>query len=377
MLSIVNPSVERNGASTVTRGLIRLLEAHPIGAKVDCLPARAQPFRWPRLAQARSLIHRCSTLPLKAAFLYSREFREQVSARARSGHYDLVVLNGADLSWVTAYLPESIPRILIAHNIEHELFRYQIERLNGWYRPFAGLLQKDCQRLQNYELEGFRRAGNVIFLSAEDAAYAANLCSGIRATTIPPVFDYPPYAQLRKRTGPTLNVGFVGNRRWWPNQLALRWFADEVLPFVQSPMRVHLFGRSGSGGLRADPRFVEHGEVSQIDEVWDNCDFLICPAFPTGGVCVKFAEAVYNRMPVLSTRHGARGLPTGDDPALVSLDRAEEWVNFLNSPAAMAMTERRVSEKEAAKFALHVYKDQLQKFVASARAFGAAHEIQG
>ncbi len=366
MLSIVNPSVERNGASTVTRGLIRLLEAHPIGAKVDCLPARAQPFRWPRVAQARSFIHRGSTLPLKAAFFYSREFREQVTERARSGRYDLVVLNGADLLWANAYLPESIPRILIAHNIEHNLFRYQIQNLNGWYRPFAGLLEKDCQRLQGYELEGIRTARNVIFLSAEDAAYAAGLCRGIRAITVPPVFDYAPYVRPRKKAGPLLEIGFVGNRRWWPNQLALHWFADEVLPFVQSAMRVHLFGRPGGSRLRADPRLVEHGEVSQLDEVWANCGFFICPAFPTGGVCVKFAEAIYNRMPLLSTRHGGRGLPTDDDPALVFLDRAEEWINFLNSPAAMALTERTVSEKEAAKFSVEVYKDQLQEFVAGA-----------
>jgi len=367
MLSIVNPYLERNGAATVTRGLLNMLALPPLEAQVDCIPVRAEPLRWHRLAQARSLL-RCSVsaLPAKAGFLYSKKFRQKALGRVGSEHYDAVILNGADLLWISDHLPASVPRILVAHNIEHLLFSSQIQNLGWLYRPLTGLLRKDCKRLQNYELNGFREVGNVIFLSHEEAAYADSLCDGFRSTTIPPVFDYEPRPRPRTKAGPTIEIGFLGNLKWWPNQLSLRWFANKVLPRVRSPMRLNLFGNRGGRGWRGDPRIVEHGVVEGIEQVWASCDLLICPTFSTGGVCVKLAEAVYNRMPVLATRHAARGLSVGDDPALVFLDQPTEWVEFLNSTAARDLAERQVSEKTGAQFAMHAQKDGLQQFVKSA-----------
>lgn len=372
MLSIVNPHMERNGAATITRGLLKLLALPPFEAQVDCVPVRAEPRRWHRLAQARSLLFSSVTaLPSKAAFLYSREFRKEVEARVEREHYDLVVLNGSDLIWILEYLPASSPRILVAHNIEHLLFRSQIQQLGRSYRGIAWLLRRDCQRLKDYELDGIRKIGNVIFLSHDDAAYARSLCEGLRSTTMPPVFDYQSQPRQHTKAGPTLEVGLLGNFKWWPNQLSLRWFANEILPYVKSPLRIHLFGSPGGRGWRSDPRIVEHGVVERIEQVWAKCDFLICPTFSTGGVCVKLAEAAYNRMPVLSTRHAARGLSIHEDPALVFLDEPGEWIEFLNSAAAGRLAERQVSEKTAANFAMDTHRARLQQFVQGAISYRA------
>ena len=61
----------------------------------------------------------------------------------------------------------------MAHNIEHLLFYSQIQNLSWAYRPVRGLLRKDWQRLQDFELQGISLTRNVIFLSTEDAGYAA------------------------------------------------------------------------------------------------------------------------------------------------------------------------------------------------------------
>ena len=375
MPSIVNPYSEPNGAAAVTRGLLKALTCFPLDAQVDCIPARTTPFRWHRLGQARSLIlGSISSLPAKAAFLYSKDFRDRVAAQARRQRYDLAVLNGADLLWITDYLPASIPRILIAHNIEHRLFRTQVNNLSWVFRPLRRMLLKDCTRLREYERDGMRKIGSVIFLSAEEAAYAASLCEGLRSTVIPPVFDYEPWTQPRASAGPTLEIGFLGNLRWWPNELGLRWFVDEVLPYVKAPVRINLFGSSGGRSLRNDGRIVEHGVVERIEQVWANCDLLICPAFATGGVCVKLAEAVYNRMPVLATRQAVRGFMLDADPALVLLDEPGEWIEFLNSQAAIEVAERRISQETSAVFAMATHKDRLQQFVQATLSSGGARE---
>jgi Glycosyl transferases group 1 len=364
MLSIVNPIVERNGASTVTRGLLKLLASPPFQAQVECVPVRQQPVRWHRLAQARSLVRSSlSSIPAKPAYLYSRVFREKVIARMRSEHYDLVILNGADLLWIADYLPESCPRILVAHNIEHQLFVAQVQNIGGLSWPFEELLRAECKRLKEYELNGIRTTGNVIFLSDADAIYVRSLCEGLRTATAPPVFDYEPVMRQPRKPGSTLEIGLLGNFGWWPNRLGLHWFAHEVLPHVKSPVRLNLFGPPAGRGWRGDPRILEHGMIEGIRQVWEHCDFMICPAFSTGGVCVKLAEAAYNRMPVLATSHAARGLPIGEDPALVFLDEPGEWIEFLNSTAARQLAERQVSEKTGAMFAVDAQREALQQFV--------------
>ena len=363
LLSIVNPVVERNGASTVTRGLVRLLESPPLGARVECLAVRAEPVRRHRLAQARALLRGAlSSLPAKPAFLYSRAFRERVTARLAGGRYDLAIVNGGDLLWIADCLPASGARILIAHNIEHAVFEAQAGNTR-WHRPLKPLLRAEFERLKDWELSGMRRMGNVIFLSPEDAAYARGFCGELHSMAVPPVFDYQPANRQPRDPAPLLELGLVGNFRWWPNRLAVRWFLDEVLPHVKTPLRLNLFGPPAGRGWTAEPRVREHGPVEAMGQVWERCDFMICPAFAPGGVSVKLAEAAYNRVPVLATRSAARGLPVGEDPALVFRDRPEEWIDFLNSPDARRLAGRLPAEKTSRMFAIDTWRDPLQRFV--------------
>ena len=116
--------------------------------------------------------------------------------------------------------------------------------------------------------------------------------------------------------------------------------------------------------------------AGQIDEVWRGCDILISPESSGGGVSVKLAEAVYNRKPVLARKHAVRGLGLEADPAIVLLDGPQEWVEFLNSGAAMALARRSVSEKVAMTFAAETHRDAVQQFVRAILS-GAVQKRQG
>jgi hypothetical protein len=331
---------------------------------VDYIPVRQQPCKWPRFVQGLSLLRSAySNLPSKVIFVRSKEFLEKVEARMRTEAFDLIVLNGSDLLWISEYLPQSVPRILVAHNIEHLLFDSQIQDLSGMYRPLRGWLRRDARRLRDFEIKSLGSARNVIFLSYEDAEFARRHCPDLRFTVVPPLFDYTPNYVRRRKVGASLQIGYVGNFRWWPNRQGLRWFASRVLPHVTSPIRLNLFGTGSERAWRGDPRVVGHGVVEDIDRIWAQCDFLICPAFASGGVSVKLAEAVYNRLPVLANRHAARGLPLGSDPAIVLADDPAEWIEFLNSAAAIELAERKVSAKTASKFAVESYSAVLQDLV--------------
>ena len=130
MVSIVDPAGSLNGAGTVTRGLLRVFEAPDLRATVESLAIPPPSYHYHSLRQmgsiARSFVY---AMPAKAAYTFSRNFRDRVLERANREHFDLVILNGSDLLWLDSILPSTIPRLLIAHNIEHLLFAAQAEML--------------------------------------------------------------------------------------------------------------------------------------------------------------------------------------------------------------------------------------------------------
>ncbi len=350
--SIVDPEVSRGGAWTATRGMLKLLGQGPWQAKIECV-ATGDRSEWRhRLRQATCVLRSTvSSLPSKALFAYNRPMLKKIQRLVREEKFDLIILNGSDLLWMLPELPLSVPRVLFAHNIEYLLYSKQIESVATRWMFGLPLLSRDLLRLRDYEMAGLREIGNAFFLSSIDETTAQNLVPTLNSMVIPPVFDYVPHQRgpTRKDTS-VLEVGFMANFRWWPNREGLRWFLANVFPALYRQVRLHLFGQYSEGVEHAHPQIVKHGFVPKLDEVYKLCDVMICPILSGGGVCVKLAEAVYNRMPILSTSFGARGLPLQPDPGIVLLDRAEDWIEFLGSPQARELREHSVSEHCAKPF---------------------------
>ena len=362
--SIVDPALHHGGAGTVTRAFLRLLQRAPLSAQIECVVptyTRRRSHRGRQLTSlARTLV---SPLPSKALFTYSRRFRNDVQRMLRTRGFDLILLNGSDLLWLLPQLPRGLPVILMAHNIEHQLFLSQINSLHPSSRLLRGALMRDMRRLVDYEMSGLRRVENIVFLSRRDAEFAVGENPNINAIIVPPIFDDQSSDIRCFRHSPDgMHLGFVGNFGWWPNREGLRWFLKEVFPHTGDNTRLHLFGEQSQSAPR-HARIVNHGFVPRTQDIWPICDFMICPAICGGGVNVKLAEAVYNRMPVLATSFGATGLPLESDPGIVVLDRAEEWVSFLRSPAACALRSRRLPASVADAFAMASHVERAHSFI--------------
>lgn len=352
--SIVDPEVARGGAWTATRGLLHLLRQGPWQAQIECVATVERSAALHHLRQAACAVtSMVSSLPSKALFVHSRHTLGKVRRLLRETEFDLILLNGSDLLWMLPEMPPSVPRVLIAHNIEHLLYSSQLESVAPRWRFVRRLLARDLLRLREYELAGWREVENIIFLSSVDAETAHRVCPKVNSLVVPPVFDYVPGRRsVSREPSSTLEVGFMANFGWWPNKEGLNWFLDSVFPAINSRTRLHLFGAQSDRVVPDHPQVVKHGFVPKLEEVWDQCDLMICPVSSGGGVCVKVAEAIYNGMPTLSTSFGARGLPLQPDPGIVLLDRAEDWIRFLCSPQAQKLRMQRVPEHCARPFTM-------------------------
>ncbi len=362
MPSIIDPATQMGGAWTVTRAILGLLRNGPLHAEVEVVafPRRSRmAHRFQQsMAVGRSLV---SGLPSKIEFARSRGFLAQVRDLCRQP-FDLILLNGTDLVWLLPHLPAAMKRVLIAHNIEHQVFASQIrESLDGGLA--RSLLRWDMHKLQEFEIESLSRVRNVIFLSSMDAEYARVHCPGVRSIIVPPLFESPPTPRSpRIRAAESLHIGMLANFDWWPNREGLAWFLDRVFPHISPRIQFHVFGSQSQRVAPLHPRIRRHGYIASLSQVWNTCDIMIAPVISGGGVCVKVAEAIYHGVPLLGSRYSARGLPLDPDPSIVLLDRPEDWIEFLNADAD-ALAGRTVPRSIADRFRAEAHCQALSEFL--------------
>lgn len=352
MPSIVDPREARGGAWTATRGLIRVLELAWPGVAIECIPVPARSRAAHRARQFRCLAQGATGigLPAKVAFSRSSQIRRRMIASLRSATPDLIILNGSDLLWLLSVVPDDAKVLLVAHNIEHELYRAQLSTLNKRSSLAASLLKRDCARLQEYEWSGLRSVRRVVFLSAEDRKTALDACPSLATFVLPPVFDYVPHAQ-RDRARDAVAIGMFADFSWWPNQSSLKWFLDEVWPRLEPDIELHLAGYGSDLAMDGrHPRVYAHGFVSDPRDVFRKCDLMIAPIVTGAGVKVKVAEALFNRVPVVATSIALRGLPLDSTAPIEVCDTTTEWEAALRPASARSLAARRVPDEIASRF---------------------------
>ena len=305
-----------------------------------------------------SLVKSClSELPAKVLFARQREFRQRICETARSHHYDAALINGSDMLWAIDALPLKIPTVLIAHNLEHQVLVQQL----GPSRFFSRIFKREITKQRRYEIEGFRRAQGVIFVSRTDMAWGCTQVPGLQALCVPPLFTEPPIPRRRQPSG-HLRLGYLADFAWWPNRQNWNWLINEILPKVHRSIAVHVFGRQSEQIPTCD-RIVVHGFVHELGAVWDQVDIMICPVRTGAGVNIKLAESLYNRMPVLATTHALRGLDCQPRSGLAIIDSAEEWAAFLDSSQADLLATQLPSEELGRQFATDRHLQKLENFI--------------
>jgi glycosyltransferase involved in cell wall biosynthesis len=149
---------------------------------------------------------------------------------------------------------------------------------------------------------------------------------------------------------------FVGSMDYRPNDRAVAWFVEEVLPRLRLKVTpaLDVVGRlPRHPALAKDVRY--SGQVVDLAPWYERAHAVIVPLFEGSGTSLKVIEAMAYGRPVVATGVGARGLPVvagvhyleADDPDrfsehLVVIARACEgqpgWLEEMLRGARAAIT---------------------------------------
>ena len=179
-------------------------------------------------------------------------------------------------------------------------------------------------------------------------------------TTFSVIYDI---VRLERRPQPGLLL-FVGNGAHTPNIDAMKWFCNEVIPHVNSAVRLRIVGANWPKPLNAKNVDVI-GFVDDLADEYANCSYVVSPVRFGSGVNGKVAEAYCYGLPMIMSSLAADGcgIAQGDGLTILSTENALEWVQAIDSLIACeSYATVTVSENVANQFSYAANADRLSEF---------------
>lgn len=140
-----------------------------------------------------------------------------------------------------------------------------------------------------------------------------------------------PDTQTAPPAGETHRLLFIGSLSYEPNDDAVRWFCEAILPSLLSARRCEFVvaGRGASPDLvrflAGRPGVVFLGEVARAAPVFTDAHSVVAPLRAGGGTRIKILEAFAASRPVVSTALGAEGIDATPGEHFVAADTAADF----------------------------------------------------
>ncbi len=278
-----------------------------------------------------------SPLPDMALRLADPRAQALVAEMIGNDHYTIVQAEGIEMAgYARRSLPSNAsPRLVFDdHNAEYLLQKraalVDLQHPRRWAAALYSLVQ--WQKLQHYERAICRSAAAVIAVSAPDQAALRRLHPSIQAVVVPNGIDL---AGFTPRPIPTTAANpvivFTGKMDYRPNVDAVLWFADEVLPLIQSDtptVRFQIVGMNPHArldALRANPAISITGAVDDPRPFVGEAAVYVVPMRVGGGTRFKVLEAMAGGKAIVSTSLGVEGIGVVHGQELLIADRPRDF----------------------------------------------------
>lgn len=270
-------------------------------------------------------------LPYSAAKYHSRVYIKTVKQLLSQDRYDVVIIDHPQLGWLTRFLGKNTNLVMIAHNIEHEIYRDRVLGTMG--ANYSSLYQKgrnwlagsvyrrEGQLIQEMEDNLATTAQEVWVLTEHDSKYFARLpgVGKVRTSTLPPgLQEFRP-----KAVSKTFDIGMIGSWSWQPNQEGLQWFLQRVYPLLPQDLSIHIAGRGADWLVEEYPQINYRGFVPDAQEFMAAAKVVAIPILSGGGIQIKTLDAIASGSAIVATPVSLRGIANPPTTVQIAQQPAE------------------------------------------------------
>jgi glycosyltransferase involved in cell wall biosynthesis len=298
-----------------------------------------------------------SRLPYAVAKYESPGLRREIERIVSGDEVDVIV---CDFLTPSLNVPtgNGVRAVLFQHNVEAMIWRRHAEVSRNPVR--RAYMRAQWRRMQAHERTECTRFDHVIAVSPEDAQ-VLRTDYGLRSVSwVPTGVDTNYFQRDRGVERSAAELVFTGSMDWMPNQDAIAYMVEEILPRIRERVpnaTLTVVGRNPPPAIRAlgdgNTFITVTGSVPDVRPYLARGTVFVVPMRVGGGTRLKIYEAMAMGCPVVSTTIGAEGLPLrngdtialADDPARF----ADAVVDLLRSPEraeAMAARAERLVRSE-------------------------------
>jgi polysaccharide biosynthesis protein PslH len=329
------------------------------------------PLNLPAAKSAREMLDYAIGLVSSEPYGISKFCRAEVRRRLRAllDHqtYDVIV---CDFMAAAGVIPWDSPisKVLFTHNVEAAIWRRHYEvASNPLWKAVSWM---EWRKMENAERHYLRVADQVLTVSETDRDAFSHILDPAKLSVIPTGVDIDYFQPMAVQENQDSLV-FTGSMDWLPNEDAIFYFVESILPLVAERyprVSLEVVGRKPSRRLqslvekRKNVRLT--GWVEDIRPYVARGSVCIVPLRIGGGTRLKIFEAMAMGKAVVSTSVGAEGLPVSSGENILLADTPKDFadcvISLLISPVertrlgdvARAMVREKYSwPKVAASFA--------------------------
>ena len=297
------------------------------------------------------LFNLASPLPYAIKKYESGEMRKQIIERSNNHTIDVVI---CDFLAPAINVPQSLPcpSILFQHNVEAMIWKRHFEvQGNALKKTY---LRGQWRKMEKFEKETCRRFDAVIAVSVEDRDQMREEYGVNAVFEVPTGVDTEFFTPSGKENIDPYNVVFTGSMDWLPNEDAIRYYTEQILPIVRRSIpnaTLTVVGRNPYPSLlelsRQDPAIIVTGRVDDVRPYMERAAAYVVPLRIGGGTRLKIFEAMAMEKPIVSTTIGAEGLPVTDGRELRIADTPETFAASVVELLTNAEAARKLGQEAA------------------------------
>ena len=304
------------------------------------------------------LCNLASPLPYAVAKYRSAALTRALERLVASHDIDVIV---CDFLFPSLNVPDGlgVPVVLFQHNVEAAIWERHAQvaahPVTRWY------MREQWRRMRAFEGSECRRMDRVVAVSGEDCRTLAAAYGISRVDEVPTGVDTDYFRPTGTVTRNRNEIVFTGSMDCLPNEDAVAWFADRILPRILAEVpdaRFTIVGRTPSEKVRALARAHEAisvtGSVPDVRPYMERAAAFVIPIRIAGGTRLKVYEAMGMEIPIVSTTIGVEGLPVHDGTEVLIADESDQFadavVRVLRDPELGARLARTAAERVRSEF---------------------------
>ncbi len=264
---------------------------------------------------------------------YSKDFDNQLIRILQEEKFDIVHLEHVYmclyLGTIRRFSKAGI--VLRPQNVESRVWdRFLKNKINPIKKTYLKLANK---RLLVFEKTMAGKVDGIIAISPEDARSFRSWANETPVIDIPMGFDFEMLKSynLEQQYNDFPIFYHLGSMDWQPNVQGIKWFIEDIVPFVtkQFPgFRFRIAGKKMPEWFfkQQSNNLIVDGDIPDSLEYQLDKAVMIVPLLSGGGIRIKIIEGMALGKTIISTSIGVEGIPYTDGINILIANNKEEFI---------------------------------------------------